>query len=188
MTAPFHPAVGLVMDPWRFDPAATVKAANRVIRAGPGAPALLREWASQAPRLEDAMAAVIVTLIAVEPVPIYGRIGFFRSDAPSLPHHPFVLWGDVPFLPIDAMEVGAAMMAPADFIETCFRQGALLKAPLVPQDPFHAAFALLSSQEWIQLIVPQALTLASRPQLRTLHCRRGAIQWVVGALRSQLRE
>jgi hypothetical protein len=161
MMTPFNPAVGLVMDPWRFDPAAAITAANRVIRAGPDAPGLLRQWVNQAARIEEAMAVVIATCIAVAPVPVYGRPSIFRPDGPLLPHHPFVVCGDVPFLPSDALEVGGAMMAPADFIEACFRHGALLKSPLVPQDPVHAAIALISSQEWIGLIVPDMATRAS---------------------------
>lgn len=162
MITPANPAVGLVMDPWRFDPAAAIVAANRVIRAGSDAPGLLRQWVSQAASTEEAMATVIATCIAVAPIPVFGRASTFRPDALPLPHHPFVVWGDVPFLPVDALEVGGAMMAPADFIEACFRHGALLKSPLVPEDPFQAAIALLSSQEWLALIVPELTTQASR--------------------------
>jgi hypothetical protein len=162
MMPALNPAVGLVMDPWRFDPAAAIVSANRVIRAGPDAPRLLRQWVSQAPGIEEAMAAVIATCIAVAPVPVHGRPSNFRSDAPPLAHHPFVLCGDVPFLPADALSAGGAMMAPADYIEACFRHGALLKSPLIPEDPFHAATALLSSKEWVALIVPEMNTPASR--------------------------
>ena len=162
MMTPFNPAAGLVMDPWRFDPAAAIIAANRVIRAGPDAPGLLQQWINQAADIEEAVAAVIATRIAVAPIPVFGRARIFQPDAPLLPHHPFVVYDDVPFLPVDALEVGGAMMAPADFIATCFRQGVLLKSPLVPEDPIQAATALLSSQEWLALIVPEMTMQASR--------------------------
>lgn len=155
-------SVGLIMDPWRFDPSAAIVAANRVIRAGPDAPDFLRRWVRQASGIEEAMPAVIAARIAIAPVPVWGRAATFRPDAPPLLHHPFVLWGDVPFLPADALEAGGAMMAPADFIEACLRHGELLTSPLVPQDPIDAAAALLSSQEWAALILPEMAAQASR--------------------------
>lgn len=153
---------GLVMDPWRFNPAAAMVAANRVIRAGPHAPQDLRQWVGRAVDLEEAMTAVIATRIAVAPIPIYGRVGAFRPGAPPLPHHPFVLSGDVPFLPADPIEAGGAMMAPPDFIETCFRHGVLRQSPLIPEDPIHAAIALIASPEWDALILPEMNSTASR--------------------------
>ncbi len=162
MMSPPNPAAGLVMDPWRFDPAAAIVAANRVIRAGPGALGLLRQWIRQASGIEEATAAVIAARIAVAPVPVYGRPNTFRPDAPPLPHHPFVVYCDVPFLPADVTEAGGAMMAPADFIEACFRQGTLRQSPLIPEDPIHAAIALVGSQEWASLILPEMVSPASR--------------------------
>ena len=156
------PAVGLVMDPWRFNPAAASVAANRVICAGPNAPAVLRQWVSRAADLEEAMAAVIAARIAVAPVPIYGRVGTFRPDAPPLPHHPFVMSRDVPFLPADAIEAGGAMMAPADLIETCFRHGVLRQSPLAPENPIRAVLALIASEAWDALILPDRKPPVSR--------------------------
>jgi len=161
MRPPFRPAAGLVMDPWRFDPGAAVAAANRVIQAGHDAPGLVGRWVSEAARLEAAMAAVMATRIAVMPVPAYGRASNFRADAPLLPHHPFVVCGDVPFLPAESLEVGGAMMAPADQIKACFRHGVLRKSPLAPEDPVRAVFALLSSEEWFATIMPEMAARAS---------------------------
>jgi hypothetical protein len=155
-------AVGLVMDPWRFDPAAASAAANRIIHAGPDALAVLRQWVRQAVGLEEAMAAVIAARIAVAPVPVYGRADTFRPEAPPLPHHPFVVSSDVPFLPAEAIEAGGAMIAPADLIETCFRHGVLRPSPLDPADPIRAVLALIASKAWDDLILPDRRPRASR--------------------------
>jgi hypothetical protein len=157
-----EPAAGLVMDPWRFDPAAASAAANSIIRAGPAAPALLRQWVGQAGDIEQAMAAVIATRIAVAPVPVYGRADTFRPDAPHLPHHPFVLSGDLPFLPASAFEAGGASLAPADLIEACLQHGVLLQSLLEPGDPIGAVLALIASERWDALILPDSRRRASR--------------------------
>lgn len=155
-------AVGLVMDPWRFDPAAAVVAANRVIQAGPDAQAFLREWVREATDLKEAMAAVIAGRIAIAPVPVLGRADTFRPDAPSLPHHPFVLSCDVPFLPASGFEAGGATLAPADLIDVCFRHGLLRDSPLEPADPIRAVLDLVASKTWDALILPDARQRASR--------------------------
>ncbi|HEX8489385.1 MAG TPA: hypothetical protein VF626_00070 [Chthoniobacterales bacterium] len=155
-------AVGCVMEPWRFDPAAASAAANQVIRAGANALAFLRTWVSQAADGEEAMAAVIATRIAVAPVPVYARADTFRPDAPHLPHHPFVLSLDLPFLPTATSESGGAMLAPADFIEACFHHGVLRESLLEPEDPFRAVLALIASESWDALILPDARQRASR--------------------------
>jgi hypothetical protein len=153
---------GLVMDPWRFDPAAASAAANSIVRAGPGALALLRAWVGQAADAEEAMAAVVATRIAVAPVPIYGRADTYRPDAPRLPHYPFVLSADLPFLPVSAFEAGGANLPPADLIEACFQGGELRQSPLEPGDPTAAALALLASERWAALILPEARQRAAR--------------------------
>ncbi len=155
-------APGLVLDPWRFDPAAASAAANRIIRAGPGALALLREWISQAAGFGEAMAAVIATRIAVAPVPVFGRADTFRPDAPQLPHHPFILSGDLPFLPAGASEAGGTNLTPAAHIEACFQQGVLRRLPLEPEDSLQAVLALIASEHWDALILPDARGRASR--------------------------
>jgi hypothetical protein len=156
------PAVGLVMDPWRFDPAAAGAAANRVILAGSDALTVLRQWVNQAAGFQEATAAVIAARIAIAPIPVYGRPDTFRQDAPPLPHHPFVLSSDVPFLPAGGVETGGALPAPADFIETCFRHGVLRQLPLVPANPILAALALIASETWDALIVTEMKPRASR--------------------------
>src|SRR5262245_54026108 len=155
-------APGLLLDPWRFDPAAASAAASALVRAGPRALSVVREWVGQAADLEQAMAAAVATRIAVAPVPVYGRADTYRPDAPALPHHPFVLSDDLPFLPAGALEAGGASLAPADFIEACFQQGVLRRSSLAPGDPTDAALALLASEDWSALILPDARPRASR--------------------------
>jgi hypothetical protein len=86
----------------------------------------------------------------------------YRPDAPSLPHHPFVLSCDVPFLPVAAFEAGGATLAPADLIDACFRHGRLRDSLLEPADPIHAALDLIASKTWDALILPDARRRASR--------------------------
>jgi len=154
-------AVGLCMDPWRFDPAAASAAANEVVRAGATALSKLSEWVNQSANLEEEMAAVIAARIAVAPVPVYGRADTLRPDAPPLPHHPFVMSSDLPFLPVTAFETGGAVLAPADEIEACFRYGTLQQR-LAPGEPMGAALALITSKTWDALILPEARPRASR--------------------------
>jgi hypothetical protein len=150
------------MDPWRFDPTAASVAVNRVIRAGPHALALLLEWVHEADDSEEAIGAVIATRIAVAPVPVFGRSASFLSGAPPLPHHPFVMSNDVPFLPEDALEAGGAMIAPAEFVEMCFRQGVLRQSLLVAANPIPAVLDLLASDVWDALIAPERKARSSR--------------------------
>jgi hypothetical protein len=154
-------AIGLSMDPWRFDPAAASTAANAVVRAGPAALSVLSEWVYQASDLEEAMAAVIAARIAVAPVPVYGRADTFQPNAPHLLHHPFVLSDDLPFLPASAFEGGGAIPDPATQIEACFRHGTLIQL-LEPGEPTRAALALIASKMWDSLIFPDARQRASR--------------------------
>lgn len=155
-------AVGIVMDPWRFDPASAAAAANLVIRSGDAAADTLLDWIDQAADFQQAMAAVIAARIAIAPVPAYASADTFRPDAPSLPHHPFVMSLDLPFLPVGAFEVGGAMLAPADQVKACLRHGVLRHAPLEPGDPINAALALLASGQWDALILPEVRLRASR--------------------------
>jgi hypothetical protein len=150
------------MNPWRFNPATGSAAANRIIRSGGGALSALSEWVDQAADLQEAMAAVIAARIAVAPLPAYGGADTFRSDAPPLPHHPFVMSLDLPFLPAATFEAGGAMLAPADQIEACFQHGVLRQTPLEPGDPIQAVLALLASEQWNALILPDASRRASR--------------------------
>lgn len=162
MMPPPNLAHGLVMDAWRFDPAAAIIMANRVIGAGNRAQALLRQWISEAANSAEAIAAVIAASIALAPVPVYGHPSNFRPDALPLPHHPFILSGDVPFLPAGAIEAGGAMLSPADFIEACFRHGTLRPSLLAPEDPIQAVIALIASPAWNALILPELSPMASR--------------------------
>jgi hypothetical protein len=123
---------------------------------------LLQGQISKATDREQAMAAVIAARIAVEPVPVMGRADTFRPDAPNLPHHPFVLSGDLPFLPVAAFEGGGASIAPADQVEACFRLGVLRTSVLKPADPIHAALDLIDSQVWDSLILSSARGNTSR--------------------------
>ena len=157
-----NPTNGLVMDPWRFDPAAASAAANRVIGAGSDASAILRQWVSQAADFEEEVAPTIAARLALESVPVYGGVTTYRSDAPTLPHHPFVLSGDVPFLPAEPAEAGGAMIAPSDFIEMCLRQGVLRSSLLTSENPILAALALLASGIWDALIIADMKPRASR--------------------------
>jgi len=150
------------MDAWRFDPAAVVAAVNLVVRAGPQAKPFLRERITEAANLEEAMSATIAARIALAPVPVHGIADTFRPDAPALPHHPFVLSQDLPFLPTSALEAGGAAFSPADLVEACFRQGKLRPTPLEPGPSVEAALSLLASEAWAALIAPEAMPRASR--------------------------
>lgn len=153
---------GLVLDPWRFDPVEGALAANEVIRAGSGALSLLQERISEATDLEEAVAAVIAARIAVAPTPVFGRADTFRPDGSVLPHHPFVLSRDLPFLPVGAFEGGGASVAPATQVELCFRDGSIQTSPFNPGDPIRAAVDLIDSPTWRDLILPSARGIASR--------------------------
>lgn len=154
-------SVGLVLDPWRFDPAAAVRAANEIIRAGTGAQALLKEWISQARDPEEALAAALATRLAVSPVPPFGVADTFRPDAPRLPHHPFIVSGDLPFLPVGGFEAAGAALAPADTIDACFRTGVVRSSQLQPENPIRAVTALLASDTWEATILREATRRAS---------------------------
>jgi len=150
------------MDPWRFDPASAAAAANLAIGSGDAAAGTLLDWIEQAADFQEAMEAVIAARIAVAPVPAYASADTFRSDAPPLPHHPFVMSLDLPFLPVGGFEVGGAMLAPADQVKAYFQHGALSKTPLEPGDPIQAVLALLASGQWNALILPGERARASR--------------------------
>jgi hypothetical protein len=75
---------------------------------------------------------------------------------------PFVLSSDIPFLPAGTLEAGGAMPAPADFIEICFRHRVLSRSPLAPANPIAAVLALIASELWDALILPQMQPRASR--------------------------
>jgi hypothetical protein len=154
-------SAGLVLDPWRFDPAAAVRAANDLILAASGAQALLRDWIGQARSPGEAMAAVIAARLALTPVPPLGRADNFRPDAPALPHHPFIVSCDLPFLPVGAFEAAGAGLAPDAAIDACFRTGLLRDSPFEPGDPLRAATDLLSSTTWDATILQDAKRRAS---------------------------
>lgn len=154
-------SVGLVLHPWRFDPAAAVRAANDVIQCGPDAQALLHGWVGEARNPEQAMAAVIAARLAVTPVPPLGAADTFRPDAPPLPHHPFLLSGDLPFLPVGAFEAAGASLAPGEAIDACFRTGVLRSSRFQPAHPIRAATALLACETWDRTILQEAKRRAS---------------------------
>jgi hypothetical protein len=154
-------SAGLLLDPWRFDPCAAARAANQVIRAGGRAQALLHEWVAQSRDALEATAAVIAARLAVTPVPWLAGADTYRRDAPRLPHHPFIVSDDLPFLPVGAFEGGGAGLAPDDAIDACFSTGALLGVPFEPADPMRAASDLLRSGAGNATILEQAKPRAS---------------------------
>jgi hypothetical protein len=144
---------GLVFDPWRFDPSAAVEGVNLAVSGGPQ---LVQSWADTASSPEQAVASTIVARLVTEPAPVVGRADTFRVDAPAVPHHPFLLSGDVPFLPMSALAVGGASVGAQDFVRACLATGAFRPTRLDPSDPREAANNLIGSAQWLAVIDPTA--------------------------------
>jgi hypothetical protein len=156
-------SAGLLLDPWRFDPAAAARAANDVLRAGAGAQALLQRWVGESRAAHEAMAAVLVARLVLHPVPPLGAADSFRPDAPPLPHHPFIVSDGLPFLPVGEFEAGGAGLAPIDAIAAVFGRGRLRTAPYDDSaDPIRAVTDLLRSERWQATIVEHARPQASQ--------------------------
>lgn len=154
---------GLLLDPWRFDPAAAARAANDVLRAGEGAQALLQGWAAQAQGPQQAVAALLAARLALTPVPPLAAADAFRPDAPVLPHAPFIVCAGLPFLPAGEFEGAGAGMAPIDAIAALFRSGRLRSAAYDDTaDPMAAATELLQSARWQATILEHARPQASQ--------------------------
>jgi hypothetical protein len=144
---------GLVLDPWRFDPSAAIEAVNLAIAGGRN---LVQDWVDNAAGVEQATASTIVARLVTDPAPVLGRADTFRSDAPGIPHFPFLFSDDVPFLPASTLAVGGAALGPQDFVRSCLANGEFRLTPLAPSDPREAADKLIDSPEWLAVIDPIA--------------------------------
>jgi len=166
---------------WSFDPAALVRAVNRLhALGGERAAQLLYDYITRAeggaPSVDAAdndprRAALIARLLfvpskpgAASPPLRFGQADVTLPDPdPVWPHLPLVLSGELPFLLVGGYFVGGAMRSARDLIDEYVAGGRLRAAPLRPAPPMEAVEALVESEAWGKLLPP-----AQEPPVRAM--------------------
>ena len=150
-----------MLDGESFDPAAAVRAVNRLLAAGPAAALdALRSRARDATTGPEQGDVLVLCRLAFDPAP-GAVLPPLLAGVPDVvvpedaeaewPRFPLALVDDVPFLLVRGYLVGGLAEPPAEHVERCTRAGQLRTRPLSPAPPLAAVAALLGSDAWERL-------------------------------------
>jgi len=157
-----------------YDPRTVIDAVNRLAAAGPErAVAELRDAVAVGVPADGPLLVARAAFVPVEPGASLPRLELGRPDVDEetasrhFPLFPLALQDDIPFLLVTGYQLGGEP-DPGAYLDWCGREGRL-REPLQPgDDPPGAAEALIGSEAWAALGVPESHAEMIREQARRL--------------------